>query len=425
MIVAASCGVFVAGMVGMAYASVPFYDWFCRRPASAARRRSRHRRRQAQARPHHHGALRRQCDRRPAVALRAGAEFDRGEARRGRHRQLRRDQSCGARDRRAGGLQRRARRPPAATSRRSTASASPSSGSAPGEKREMPVVFYVDSSLAKDGELDDLNTITLSYSFYPVREPGKAGRGSRYETGDDDKLDLFEATRHGTEKETMADAHAKHHDYHLVDPSPWPIVGSVSAFILAIGLISWMHKLYAAAPLVFAAGAIGVLYTMVGLVARRHQRGRAQARSHPRGADLASLRHDPVHRLRGDVLRRVVLGLFLDRAVSGRHASRRCARDLLGGVWPPKGIETFDPWHLPLLEHADPAHLGHHRDLGASRAAARRPAGSEMGADLHHRCSASRSPACRPTSTATRLSTIRATSMARPSSWRPASTARM
>ena len=22
---------------------------------------------------------------------------------------------------------------------------------------------------------------------------------------------------------------------------------------------------------------------------------------------------------------------------------------LIGGVWPPKGIETFDPWHLPLL----------------------------------------------------------------------------
>ena len=30
----------------------------------------------------------------------------------------------------------------------------------------------------------------------------------------------------------MADAHAKHHDYHLVDPSPWPIVGSVAAFAI-------------------------------------------------------------------------------------------------------------------------------------------------------------------------------------------------
>jgi cytochrome c oxidase assembly protein subunit 11 len=42
---------------------------------------------------------------------------------------------------------------------------------APGEKREMAVVFYVDPSLAKDSELDDLDTITLSYSFYAIREP--------------------------------------------------------------------------------------------------------------------------------------------------------------------------------------------------------------------------------------------------------------
>jgi cytochrome c oxidase assembly protein subunit 11 len=42
---------------------------------------------------------------------------------------------------------------------------------APGEKREMPVVFYVDPSLAADHDNDGLNTITLSYTFYPVRDP--------------------------------------------------------------------------------------------------------------------------------------------------------------------------------------------------------------------------------------------------------------
>jgi cytochrome c oxidase assembly protein subunit 11 len=36
----------------------------------------------------------------------------------------------------------------------------------PGETREMTVVFYVDPSIAKDHDQDDLNTITLSYTFY-------------------------------------------------------------------------------------------------------------------------------------------------------------------------------------------------------------------------------------------------------------------
>jgi cytochrome c oxidase assembly protein subunit 11 len=42
---------------------------------------------------------------------------------------------------------------------------------APGEKREMPVVFYVDPSVVADSDNDGLNTITLSYTFYPVRDP--------------------------------------------------------------------------------------------------------------------------------------------------------------------------------------------------------------------------------------------------------------
>lgn len=40
----------------------------------------------------------------------------------------------------------------------------------PGETREMPVVFYVDPSFARDSENNGLNSITLSYTFYPVRD---------------------------------------------------------------------------------------------------------------------------------------------------------------------------------------------------------------------------------------------------------------
>ena len=55
----------------------------------------------------------------------------------------------------------------------------------PHEQRDMPVVFYIDPALVGDAEQDDLNTITLSYTMYPVRNPekpvaqggdGKAGR---------------------------------------------------------------------------------------------------------------------------------------------------------------------------------------------------------------------------------------------------------
>lgn len=41
----------------------------------------------------------------------------------------------------------------------------------PGEKREMAVVFYVDAKLAEDSEQNGVNDITLSYTFFPVQEP--------------------------------------------------------------------------------------------------------------------------------------------------------------------------------------------------------------------------------------------------------------
>ena len=63
----------------------------------------------------------------------------------------------------------------------------------------------------------------------------------------------------------MAEAQVKHHDYHLVDPSPWPVVGSVSAFIMALGAIGWMHHMFSAAPIVF------------GWIGAGHQLGAASA----------------------------------------------------------------------------------------------------------------------------------------------------
>ncbi len=50
----------------------------------------------------------------------------------------------------------------------------------PGERREMAVVFYVDPSLARDSEQDTLNTITLSYTFYPAKTPEQPVAESAY-----------------------------------------------------------------------------------------------------------------------------------------------------------------------------------------------------------------------------------------------------
>jgi cytochrome c oxidase subunit 3 len=58
------------------------------------------------------------------------------------------------------------------------------------------------------------------------------------------------------------------HDYHLVNPSPWPLVGSISATVMAMGGVIWMKGLFGL-PEGHASGSstrawAGVLYTMLG-----------------------------------------------------------------------------------------------------------------------------------------------------------------
>jgi cytochrome c oxidase assembly protein subunit 11 len=48
----------------------------------------------------------------------------------------------------------------------------------PGETRKMAVVFYVDPKLAEDSEEGNLDLITLSYTFYPIRVPDQAAAAS-------------------------------------------------------------------------------------------------------------------------------------------------------------------------------------------------------------------------------------------------------
>ena len=39
----------------------------------------------------------------------------------------------------------------------------------------------------------------------------------------------------------MSDVHAVNHPYHLVEPSVWPMVGSMAAGLLTGGGVMWLH----------------------------------------------------------------------------------------------------------------------------------------------------------------------------------------
>jgi cytochrome c oxidase subunit III len=166
----------------------------------------------------------------------------------------------------------------------------------------------------------------------------------------------------------MADTHAKHHDYHLVNPSPWPAVGATSAFLMAVGLIIWMKSqggapgLFGArGPWVFAVGTLGMLYTMY--MWWRDVVKEAHAGDHTPVVQL-HLRYGMILFIASEVMFFVAwfwayfdVSLFpaaVDTLQNSSQVVGMVERNTLtGGVWPPKPSPnfqgTFDPWGLPLV----------------------------------------------------------------------------
>lgn len=142
----------------------------------------------------------------------------------------------------------------------------------------------------------------------------------------------------------MADAHAKHHDYHLVDPSPWPIVGAIGAFVLAVGAVLWMHG---SAPWAMLAGFAIVFYTMYGWwrdVVREAHKG-----DHTPVVQL-HLRYGMILFIASEVMFFVAwFWAFFDASLFPGEAIQAARTEFTGGHWPPQGVEVFDPWHLPLF----------------------------------------------------------------------------
>ncbi|CAN5215400.1 cytochrome c oxidase subunit 3 [soil metagenome] len=142
----------------------------------------------------------------------------------------------------------------------------------------------------------------------------------------------------------MADSHAKHHDYHLVDPSPWPAIGATAAFITAVGLVLWMHG---SNPAIAIIGFAGVLYTMFMWwrdVIREAHKG-----DHTAVVSI-HLRYGMLLFIASEVMFFVAwFWAYFDASLFSGDAAQASRVAATGGVWPPKGTEVFDPWHLPLV----------------------------------------------------------------------------
>ena len=142
----------------------------------------------------------------------------------------------------------------------------------------------------------------------------------------------------------MAENHTVNHSYHLVNPSPWPVVGAVAAFILAVGAVNWMHG---SNPWAMLIGLAGVLYTMIMWWADViHE---AHKGDHTPVVQL-HLRYGMLLFIASEVMFFVAwFWAYFEASLYAGDAIQATRVAVTGGVWPPKGTHVFDPWHLPLL----------------------------------------------------------------------------
>ncbi|WP_397417290.1 cytochrome c oxidase subunit 3 [Phenylobacterium sp.] len=142
------------------------------------------------------------------------------------------------------------------------------------------------------------------------------------------------------------------HDYHLVDPSPWPLIGSIAATIMAMGGVAWMKGLFGlpeGTSWLFFAGLAGVLFTMAGWwidVIKEANRG-----DHTPVVSIG-LRYGMVLFIASEVMFFVAwFWIFFEMALF--HGNRTHAPvEEIAAAWatfPPKGVETIPAFQLPLI----------------------------------------------------------------------------
>ncbi|MEO0730279.1 MAG: cytochrome c oxidase subunit 3 [Pseudomonadota bacterium] len=175
----------------------------------------------------------------------------------------------------------------------------------------------------------------------------------------------------------MSEGHTNEHDYHLVDPSPWPLAASAGALVMAVGAIAWMRSLDGGdgvfgitGPSVFYVGLAAV--TAVAFFWWRDVIREAHAGHHKPVVQM-HLRYGMILFIASEVMFFVAwfwayfdVALFPDgtwkmpifgvdgtSAASSVDLGNVAREELTGGQWPPVSNEnfqhTFNPWGLPLV----------------------------------------------------------------------------
>ena len=131
-------------------------------------------------------------------------------------------------------------------------------------------------------------------------------------------------------------AHDVKHPYHLVEPSPWPAVGATAALATALGAVLYMHEKPFGTVLVIV-GFLLILGTM--FFWWRDVIREAEYQGHHSLVVQIGMRYGMMLFISSEVMFFVAFfWAFFDASLFPD-----------GGVWPPEGIETFDPWDIPLI----------------------------------------------------------------------------
>ncbi|MGZ5994001.1 MAG: cytochrome c oxidase subunit 3 [Caulobacteraceae bacterium] len=144
------------------------------------------------------------------------------------------------------------------------------------------------------------------------------------------------------------------HDYHLVNPSPWPLIGSISATVMALGGVTWMKGMFGLpqhTAWLFFAGLAGVLFTMI--VWWRDVVMEANQGDHTPVVSIG-LRYGMILFIASEVMFFVAwFWIFFEMALFHGHragaASAITEVQQAWATWPPKGVETVPAFQLPLV----------------------------------------------------------------------------